>query len=498
MSRTVGAPLPELLIIGLAFALRLHGLTSQSLWRDEVDALRFATQPLGDLLSMFVRPGENGPLYFLALRPWLRAAGDSEFALRFPAALFGTLAVPVTWLLARRLCGRRAALGSALLMATAPYLVWYGQEAKMYALLTFLVPLSLWLTTEVSRRGGSWRWALLYAATGAMFYVHLLAALAVAVQVAWLALLPYRPLGWRGRAIGGYLAALTLPYLPLALWQGRLLVTRTFTSGFTWVPLGHILAVLAVGFSRGILPVSEPLTLLPYLLALVAGVAAGIGSGQLGQAAAGLGPRRAAALLLSWLLLPPLGVYAISTLVVPVYTDRYLIWAMPAFLVLLSLGAAVLHRAWRPLGVLTLAAMLALNVSAVWVQAQVPIKADFRSAARFVAGHYRPGDMLIFQIPYVRFNFAYYGDKLNPAIIAGRWMDGPDTNNGMSPAQVDDLLAAGTRAAPAAWLIASEVPMWDARGLTQAWLDAHGVVTDHADFVRVSVTRYEFRRGASP
>jgi uncharacterized membrane protein len=38
-------------------------------------------------------------------------------------------------------------------MATAPYGVWYGQEAKMYALLTVLIPASLLAITEVSRQG---------------------------------------------------------------------------------------------------------------------------------------------------------------------------------------------------------------------------------------------------------------------------------------------------------------------------------------------------------
>ena len=124
----------------LAFALRVAGITAQSLWRDEVDALIFATRPLSELLGMFRQPGQNGPLFFLALRPWLAAVGQSEFALRFPSALAGALAVPIFYTLVRRLVDdRKPAAIAALLMATAPYLIWYGQEAKMYAALTVLV-----------------------------------------------------------------------------------------------------------------------------------------------------------------------------------------------------------------------------------------------------------------------------------------------------------------------------------------------------------------------
>ena len=56
-------------IVLLAFALRVVHLDFQSLWRDEVDAIRFATRPLPELLSTFGKPGENGPLFFLLLRP---------------------------------------------------------------------------------------------------------------------------------------------------------------------------------------------------------------------------------------------------------------------------------------------------------------------------------------------------------------------------------------------------------------------------------------------
>jgi len=90
-------------VIGLAFALRVIGLDGQSLWRDEVDAIRFAQSSLPDLLRTFVTPGQNGPLYFLLLRPWLSLAGRSEFALRFLSLLFGVLAVPLTYRLAREL-----------------------------------------------------------------------------------------------------------------------------------------------------------------------------------------------------------------------------------------------------------------------------------------------------------------------------------------------------------------------------------------------------------
>ena len=47
--------------------------------------------------------------------------------------LFGVLAVPLTYILGRRLLGTMVGLVGALLVAISPHLVWYSQEAKMYS-----------------------------------------------------------------------------------------------------------------------------------------------------------------------------------------------------------------------------------------------------------------------------------------------------------------------------------------------------------------------------
>lgn len=486
-------------LIGLAFALRVSGLTAQSLWRDEVDALRFATQAWPDLLAMFRKPGENGPLYFLALRPWLAIAGHTEFALRFPSALAGTLAVPIVYLLVQHISGeRRTAAVAGLLMATTPYAVWYGQEAKMYAALLVWAPLSLYLALRAYWQGGWWRWALLYIVTSLGFYTHLLSVLIIPVQAAWFLVLPgLRPAQepmpiLRSQTQGRrwlrgvlYLALLILPYLPLARWQAPMWLAAGQQTGYPFVPLPTILLVMLVAFSRGIQPVTQPVTLLPAVLALAAGVGgwALISPGANWNA----GRRwRRVALWLVWLVLPAIEIYGIS-LRRPIFADRYLIWTLPAFVALSAWGITALARTRRPLAGLLLAALLTLNLAATWDQTVQPIKSDFRAAAQFVRARRQPDDLLMFQIPYNRYTFAYYSGELT------QWLDGPFTNDGIAPADLAAQMARDTAHAATVWLIASEVPMWDARNLTEAWLLAQGRVTDQADFTRVTVTRYALK-----
>lgn len=477
-------------LAGLAFALRVTGLTAQSLWRDEVDTLMFATRPLSEALQMFRQPGQNGPLFFLLMRPWLALAGHSEFALRFPSALAGALAVPLGHGLVMRLAGRTPAALTAVLLAAAPYLTWYGQEAKMYAALIVLALVALWLTLDVTRRGGLWRWFLLYGITTAAIYMHILAALLVPVQFLWLVILPGEGRAApRWRSAAGYLAALSLPYLPLALWQADMLLSR-FMTGHRFVPLDDVFRVLAAVFSLGVLPGQSFLKLLPFMVALVAGCVLWPLQERAHNGARRVSAGRLVALLAIWLLLPVLVTYAVS-LWTPVFTERYLIWTMPAFLGVMSLGMVALARVWRPLGTLVLAVILTLSLNGVVAQARQPVKADVRAAAGYVARLKQPGDLLIYQIPYIRYTFTYYSSgRADPLDAAATWLDGPYTNLGMTEAEVDTWMSTGIGDAPAVWLIASEAAMWDARGLAEKWLAVHGVVDVEASFTRVAATRY--------
>lgn len=468
------------LIIWLAFCLRVYHLDFQSLWRDEVDVLRFATRPAAEALALLHQPGENGPLFYLLLRPWLAAAGQTEFALRFPSAWAGAATVALLYMLTRRLAGPQAARLAAVFAATAPFLTWYGQDAKMYALITGLIVLILWLAAAAVRRGGLMRWAALYLFTSASLLIHLLAALALPVQALWLMILAARQDIARRRATAVYIALLVVSYLALLGWTARLWFDRVDPERYPFVPLFDMLALMAARFSQGALP-GAPLALLPALLALVAGL--GLWTPLQGRSA-----DRPALLLAVWLLVPLLLLYGIS-LRVPMFLDRYVIWTMPAFLALAGLGATALRRVWRPLGLAVVGAIVALNLVGVWSQVHRPIKSDFRGAAQFVAAHARPGDRLIFQMPYNHYVFSYYyGD------LAEGWVDGPYTNGGLSAAGVDAHLAQALRGAPTAWLIASEAALWDRAGLTQAWLEQHGEATARRDLARVSVTRYRLER----
>ncbi len=491
-----------LMLCGVAFVLRLLGLDAQSLWRDEVDAIRFALRPLDHLLQTFATPGQNGPLYSLLLRPWLDLAGDSEFALRFFSLVFGVLAVALVYRLGRRLfpAGRTVPLLAALLAATSPYLVWYGQEGKMYSLVVALVLVSMDRYLAALEAGGWHRWLGYVLATSAAFYVHLIAFLIVPAQALLFLVLRWRRGAMPWRPWLASMAALTVPYLPLLAWQLPLLLHPAET-GYSFVPLHEMLYSLLTSYSLGVTWSGAFWVLALFVGLLLAAIFLW---------PAGRRGRDSLWVLGCWLVVPLAAFFAV-TLVRPLYTARYLIFVLPAYLFLLALGLRAVGRRSQLLAGLLLAGLLAVNGWGLWLQATTSIKTDFRAATAYVAARMAPGDLILFQIPYGRYSFDYYYPREKPAapapppggqrtflplVVGGGgepypWAEGLFTNAGMSADEVARHMADVVAGRQVVWLVASEVSMWDQRGLVQAWLDEHATLRDEAQFTRVAVYRYQ-------
>ena len=114
----------------LALVLRFWRLGNWSLDSDEVFMLRDSLDPsLGNPrpLLYFLNHYLVGPLVPL-----------DEFGLRLLPAIFGVLAIPVFYLVARRLVGTRAALFGALLLTVNPLHVYYSQFARYWSLVFLL------------------------------------------------------------------------------------------------------------------------------------------------------------------------------------------------------------------------------------------------------------------------------------------------------------------------------------------------------------------------
>lgn len=127
--------LASLIIILLAFALRWHNLTDHSLWFDEAMSVHWAKQDVAKILEVGFTLQEDRlpPLYYLMLKGWSHVFGLTEAGIRSLSLFLGVLLVPVTLNLAQQLFNRRVAWLAGLFVAVNPFLIWYSQEARMYA-----------------------------------------------------------------------------------------------------------------------------------------------------------------------------------------------------------------------------------------------------------------------------------------------------------------------------------------------------------------------------
>ena len=136
-----------LVLAGLA--IRLAGIDRTTLWFDEVMTVHAASLSVADLIQDRVA-ANHSPVFFYLMKvlsvPW-----DSIFLLRLPAALFGAATVAVGVSAARALIGTRAGWMAGLLFAFTPILVDYGQEARPYSPMIFGVVLALWGAALVMR-----------------------------------------------------------------------------------------------------------------------------------------------------------------------------------------------------------------------------------------------------------------------------------------------------------------------------------------------------------
>lgn len=463
----------------VAFFVRVMSLGGQSLWRDELDSRWFAAAPYLKLLRQIFAEGHNGFLYYMMLRPWIAITGVSEYALRFPSAVMGTLAVPAGYVLARQLgFSRQVGLLLALLLATSPYLVWYSQEVKMYTILLVVVLLALIAYLKALAGDGSRWWVAFVAAVSLSFYLHILAPLMLPVYgVIALVYWPQTARHWRAWLAS--MACLTLPYLPLVAWQLPFLTTQ-YNSGHPFYPLREqtylMLKLYSSGLVRFIGVGSIALTVFLLLVGLF----------LWSRPASRFWRQRW--VLAAWLLLPFFGIYLIS-LRVPVFEDRYLMYILPAFYLLLALGLALLSRYSRLLAALCLALVLAVNLAGIWHQQRGPIKADFRAVGAYLSSQARPPAAIIVQTPYLRETFDYYYRRPYQ-FLAGVW-----TNDGKTEAEVSREMLQLTAGLTEVWLVVAEEGLWDNRSMVLAWLDENAYRADEAHFTRVDVYHFQFSPG---
>ena len=449
------------LLFAAGAGVRFACLTCKPFWFDECFSVEVARIDWRDFLHLLWWREANMSLYYVLLRIWLHL-GHSPSFIRSLSAVIAAATLPAIYWLARLLYDRRVALIAAALFAFNAYNVRYAQEARSYSLFVLLATLSsgfliAWLRDPTRR---NWRGYVLFSIMAV--YAHFYALLLIAVH----GLAFYRLHGTRFAGEQDQLAlraALRRAWITIGVAVLPLLifVAKTGAGPIRWIPRPGLADLVQLyerlaGGSGWILLVMMAAACIAAIFPFGRSLVAQPQSREIWRSR----------FLLIWLLFPPL-LTALLSFARPVFLGRYMIFCLPAFLILAAAGLARIRQAWL-LG-LAWTAILVLccqGVSFVYAHDFDDERDASGAASNRILDQAHPGDAILFHIAEARVPYEFfrslragvntaspgYSGQLGPQIVFPRYAQGLDYHD-FTGKPTADLVRNLSAAHPRVWVM---------------------------------------------
>ncbi|MFZ5822569.1 MAG: glycosyltransferase family 39 protein [Chloroflexota bacterium] len=179
-----------------------------------------------------------GALYLQAVNIAIEVFGPTPLALRFLPAVSGTLAIPMLYLLARQVAGKRTALIATFLLMTSHTHIHFSRIGAVgYIHGTWLVPLELYLLLSGLEKRSAWRTAAAGVLLAIHFSVYLTAQIITGLALAYmlvslLFLRPwFRPALKQSAAFWGGWVLLLLPEVAYVAYNPNEFINRLGENG---------------------------------------------------------------------------------------------------------------------------------------------------------------------------------------------------------------------------------------------------------------------------
>ncbi len=429
--RRSGDPVVVGLVHLLSFGIVLLGARAEflrnSIRLDEAQSLWQTNHSYESLLQIVARD-VHVPLYHVLLRTWRLVLGPDVETARLLSLVFLLAAVPVFYLVARKVLSTPWALFALVVFSCSPFLQWYGSEARMYSMLVLVTLVSqyFFLTVVTTGRTGAW---IGYAATAVVgiythyFFAFVLVAQGIYVLLMWRRLPRTAIVKLAG--VAGLVGAAYLPWFLYFRANGSASETRPNLPEPSSVDFSNVYSQFLFGFQSDtintILVSAWPLLVLAALASVRVGVRLD----------------RATAYLIVAAFVPVTMAFVVSHLVTPFFLSRYMIAALPALLLLLMRFISGLTR---PVARVLAAALLGVTVLGTVVQAanpETPVDEDYRTAAQLVEDGATPQDVVVLSSTFTVYPFEYYYDGAARVATLPLW-DRQGAAPGLDPAQLPE------------------------------------------------------------
>ena len=471
-------------LTALAALVRFPGLGDQNLWYDEVFSLHLSTRPVAEIVA-----GEDGhpPLYHLLEKSACAVLGV-DYCGRALSAALGVLTIPLFWSLAYRMFDARVAHVATLILAISPFHAWYSREGRMYALVVLWPVLSSLCLPGVIA-GSAWSAIGFAIATLGGLLSHYAYVAVAAAQLGFVLLAP------RTRRIRRSLLALAVVVSVAGAIAAALTPALREVAGGPIGPsrrtelLGPVYALFTFFAGFGVGPSVRTLqrnssvaTLTAHWPALLSvGALLGLASVQALRAMRDARPW--AGYVLAWILVPFVIVTFLSVMTGLAFNPRYVIGALPAFVLLLALGIA---RGSPRASAVILAGIVATSAVSLARDRLDPDygREQIREAAQYIASTAMPADTIYYGPLYLRETVAHYlpADRSAQPLPSARIL---------SDEQVEKIVSMIRPRNGAVWLLRSREWSDDPNGLLARRLAAQFPAAVVREFAGVRVYRFD-------
>lgn len=400
-------------------------LSNRSLWLDEVlIALNVRERSLSDLLGP-LSYHQAAPVGFtLLVKAVVTLFGENDYTYRLAPLVCGLAALPLIYIVARRLVGPNAALVALGLLALSDPAIYYAAELKPYSGDLFVALLLVAACPADLSQGLSVRRGLVLAAAGALAPLFSFPAVFVTagmgLALAWAC---FRARSRRGlfvlAGVGtAWLVSFGAQYVLVVRPQAADQVLRDWWAGLGYyapLPFTHPMWYFKAAFALFEDPGGMPLAGVGAL-AFLAGIALLVTRNPYG---------------LTMLLAPVAAALLASALELYPFSARLLLFAAPALAIVAGAGAVSILRATRATAPLVGGITIGLLfLHPLYISAQHLLEPRTKEEAKLVLSylqqHREPGDV-VYLAEGSQYAYAFYADQYalarEPALVGASFDD---------------------------------------------------------------------------
>ncbi len=399
------------LAVLLGLVVRLSFITKSSIWHDEGFSIMLAKRSMIEIWVGSARD-VHPPLYYELLHVWMKLFGNSVLAIRSLSTLAGVLIIPLAYLIVKKIAGLRAAVLASFVLALAPFLIRYSQEARMYGLLGLFLLLALYMVMQISIQPKRlWPYVFYTLAITAGLYTHYFTVLAIVAFWAYFITL-LSPKKWQiGKSIwlsAKWWLANILAVVLFLPWVPSLLAQLRRGQGLSWLPAATLRTLPDTIWQFFSFTDGRALFVLIYWLAPLIIVLAGMYIWLRDKSENKL---TRALVLYSFL---PIAIGLLVSIKKPIFHERYFAFAAIGIYLIIVIAIDWLAGKRQWLFAVLIATLLIIECVGI---RNVYSQANHQMAAAMRASNigYHSGDRLVAGELYVYFDGSYYnttGEKI--------------------------------------------------------------------------------------